>query len=82
MSNMVKVQQLEAVVGKDIFNKIIEKFGGKNIYIPKRQSMKHINRKSRNQNIKEDYYKGIQVEELVTKYELSRSRIYKIIESK
>ncbi|MCC5910158.1 MAG: hypothetical protein JJT76_06940 [Clostridiaceae bacterium] len=80
MSNIVKIQQLQSVVDDETFNLIKKEFAGCNIYIPKNHNEEHPDRKVRNEGIREDYYKGLDVPNLSVKYNLSKSHIYKILE--
>lgn len=80
MTKIVDVNELQQTIGDEAFNNLVTKHPGKLIYIPKKQTTFHYDKKSRNKIIKEDYFSGLEIAELMIKYSLSKSRIYKIIE--
>lgn len=56
---------------------VIERFAGETIYFPQNG----LNKDERNRAIRNDRKSGVSVTELMQKYHLSDSQIYKIIES-
>lgn len=82
MSNMnVKnLERLENIVGKSLFKEIIAEMPGVSFRLPSKAE--HYDIKKRNKQIIQEYYAGTEIDELAAKYGLSRSRIYKIIESR
>ena len=82
MSNMVDLEVFKKIVGEATFNEVVTKLAGMNIYFPQNIDAKYPNKTQRNEQIRFDYYTGMKVPELISKYSLTKSRIYKIVEFK
>lgn len=67
---------LSLLIGHENYLKLIEKFGGTQIYIP---TLHFVNRDQRERAIKNDFYKGANICDLVNKYSLSESTIRRIL---
>ncbi len=78
--NVENLQTLRDIVGSDQFNVILERLTGEHIYFNKR--VVSPSKDERDAAIKKDYYHGIDMPELVDKYGLKLSSIYKIVESR
>lgn len=78
--NQENLEYLRSIVGDYNFSMICIALAGKRLNFPQRED--HINIESRNRNIKLDYWSGMTIDELVDKYKLSMSQIYKIVEDR
>lgn len=79
---MVSMQQLQDAIGDDAAGILKQRFAGMQFYFPKKQDMSFKDLKTRNQNIKSDYHRGLDISDLEEKYDLKRSQIYKILNAK
>lgn len=82
MSNMVDLEVFKKLVGEVAFQEVVTKLAGMNIYIPQNIDDKYPNKVQRNEQIRLDYHTGMKVPDLILKYNLTKSRIYKIVEFK
>lgn len=82
MSNIVKLKKLISIIGDEAFNKLIKQCPGMNVYIPKKYDRKFYYRKQRNKQLREDYFAGMDISDLMVKYNLSKATVYKIIEKR
>lgn len=80
MSNMLSIKKLKEVVGEDAFNELVENHAGMNVYIPKNYDERFYDRKKRNKYLRADYIAGVEIPDLMDKYKLSKTTVYKIIE--
>ena len=71
-------RELAEIVGLEVYNMLIENFGGCQMYIPKRET---IFKNIRNKEIKKDF-NGFNYRELAKKYNLSEKTVRKIISEK
>jgi Mor family transcriptional regulator len=76
--NLANIETLKQVIGTNLFEKVVDSLGGKNLYIP--PDAEFHDKQQRNKRIREDYHSGMEVHDLMVKYKLSKSRIHKIIE--
>lgn len=76
--NEMNLKLLESITGTDIFHKILEVLSGERIYIPGRGKYSSIG--ERNNAIWIDFCAGCNINDLVDKYNLSVSSIYRIID--
>lgn len=82
MSNIVKLEKLISIIGDEAFNELINQYPGMNVYIPKKYDRKFYDRKQRNKQLREDYFAGMEIPDLMIKYNLSKATVYKIIEKR
>jgi len=80
MSNILSIKKLKEVVGEDAFNELVKNHAGMNVYIPKNYDEKYYDRKKRNKYLRADYLAGVDIPDLMKKYKLSKTSVYKIIE--
>lgn len=80
MSNDKKLRKIYAALGDLAFNDFLRVAGGENLYIPKVFDPNEPDKKTRNANIRQDYDNGLEVPDLMVKYQLSRAAVYKILE--
>jgi Mor family transcriptional regulator len=83
MSNIVKLEKLISIIGDEAFNKLVKQYPGMNVYIPKKYDRKFYDRKQRNKQLREDYFvEKMDIPDLMSKYNLSKATVYKIIEKR
>ena len=82
ISNRRLLHKIHAVLGDVAFNAFLRVAGGENLYIPKEFDPQEPDKKTRNANINRDYYQGMNIEDLIAKYKLSKAAIYKVVERK
>lgn len=81
MKSKYALKQLQTLVGEATYEEILKLLAGTTVYFP--SNIEWTDRDERNEKIKEDYYSGMyEIGDLARKYELSVSRIYKIIQSR
>ncbi len=67
-------QHLAELIGLDNFAKLVQVFGGTNIYIPKAEAF------GRNEKIRQEY-NGRNIKSLAVKYGLTERQVYKLIDT-
>ncbi len=70
-------QHLAELIGLDNFTKLVQVFGGTNIYIPKAEAF---GRTVRNEKIRQEY-NGRNIKSLAVKYGLTERQVYKLIDT-
>ena len=81
MNSKEALKKLREILDEETYNKIIKELAGATVYFP--ESYEWEDKSSRNDQIREDYYSGqFEIGDLARKYELSISRIYKIIQKR
>lgn len=75
--NSITLEVLKNLVGDDLFQTALKVFAGQKLLFPKNPDS--IGRDSRNKQIQQDYNAGRPVTDLMKKYDLSESQIYKIL---
>lgn len=81
MDSRKALRRLKSLVDEKTYQIIIEELAGTTVYFPSNAAF--TDREERNLQIKDDFYSGkYDVSDLARKYELSISRIYKIIQSR
>lgn len=81
MNSKHALRHLRELVGDAMYEQIIAELGGSTVYFPANGSPSE--REERNLQIKDDFYSGnYEVSDLARKYDLSISRIYKIIQTR
>lgn len=76
--NVKNLEWLKNKIGKELFVECIDENPGVIFRFP--NSAEHYNKQKRNKQIIDDYHAGIEIDNLMKKYSLSKSRIYKIVE--
>lgn len=72
---------LKGLVGEEIYVKILNALAGTTVYFP--ENFEWQNKASRNIKLRGDFYSGnYEVSDLARKYDLSISRVYKIIQNR
>ncbi|MEI8200537.1 MAG: Mor transcription activator family protein [Eubacteriales bacterium] len=82
MANMVDLEAFKQIIGEQLFQEVVNKLAGMNLYIPKNIDCKYPNRVKRNEQIRFDYHTGMSVQDIASKYSLGTSRLYDILEFK
>ena len=81
MNSKHALKRLRELTGETLYEQIVEELGGSTVYFPANGSP--TDREERNLQIKDDFYSGnYDVSDLARKYDLSISRIYKIIQAR
>lgn len=84
MNSKDALKVLKRIIGDDVYQQVLEELAGSTVYFPAILSNPEwMDKEQRNINLKEDFYSGnYEVGDLARKYELSISRVYKIIQGK
>lgn len=80
MNSKDALKKLQSIVDKETYDKILLALAGTTIYFP--ENVEWTDLEVRNSQIREDFFSGFfEIRDLANKYDLSISRIYKIIQS-
>lgn len=84
MNSKEALKKLKSILGEETYKQVIEQMAGATVYFPAlTSSVEWIDKEERNIRLKEDFYSGkYEVCDLARKYDLSISRVYKIIQGK
>lgn len=84
MNSKEALQTLKNIIGDEAYKEVMEQMAGTTVYFPIiRSNAEWIDKEQRNSRLKEDFYSGkYEVGDLARKYDLSISRVYKIIQGK
>lgn len=84
MNSKAAIEYLKAVLSREDFATIMEELSGTTVYFPASQSNgEWMDKNERNTALKEDYYSGkYEVVDLAKKYDLSISRVYRIVQKR
>ncbi|MDE6911830.1 MAG: hypothetical protein K2P44_15385 [Lachnospiraceae bacterium] len=84
MNSKEALKKLKKIVGDETYREIMEQMAGATVYFPALPSnAEWIDKDERNLNLREDFYSGkYEVGDLARKYDLSISRVYKIIQGR
>lgn len=74
------MNKLKSIVDADVYIKLLVMFAGETIYFPAAGTLK--DKKERNKVIREKYYNGVSVSELMNIFGISESQIRRIIANK
>ena len=74
------MNKLKSIVDADVYIKLLVMFAGETIYFPAAGTLK--DKEERNKIIREKYYNGVSVTELMNIYGISESQIRRIIANK
>lgn len=82
MNSKEALRKLKDIAGEETYKIILEKLAGVTVYFPS-SNIEWIDKEERNQSLREDFYSGkYEIGDLARKYDLSISRVYKIIQNK
>lgn len=84
MNSKEALKILKGIIGEEAYKQVLEQMAGATVYFPALPSnTEWVNKEQRNMSLKEDFYSGkYEVGDLAEKYDLSISRVYKIIQGK
>lgn len=81
MNSQTALKKLRELLGENTYQKVLDELAGTTVYFP--ASGTPADRNERNIQMKDDFYSGqYEIADLAHKYDLSISRIYKILQSK
>lgn len=81
MNSKEALDRLKDIAGEEIYNNIIKELSGATVYFP--ANLEWTDKEERNEKLREDFYSGkYEIPELARKYDLSISRVYKIIQTR
>lgn len=84
MRSKEALKMLKDIIGGEAYKQVLEQMAGVTVYFPALPSnVEWMDKEERNESLKEDFYSGkYEVGDLARKYDLSISRVYKIIQGK
>ncbi len=84
MNSKEALKNLRDIIGEETYRQVLEQLAGATVYFPALPSnVEWLDKGQRNESLKEDFYSGkYEVGDLARKYDLSISRVYKIIQGK
>lgn len=84
MNSKEALKTLRNIIGEEAYKQVLEQMSGATVYFPTLPSnAEWVDKEQRNISLKEDFYSGkYEVGDLARKYDLSISRVYKIIQGK
>lgn len=81
MNSREALEKLRELLGEEKYAEVIGELAGATVYFPENYEWQ--DKSSRNELIRQDFYTGkYEITDLARKYELSISRIYKIVQGK
>lgn len=81
MNSREALEKLRVVIGDEKYFEVINELAGVTVYFP--ENYEWSDKTSRNEQIREDFYSGkYEIADLARKYDLSISRIYKIVQNR
>lgn len=81
MNSKLALKKLREIIGENKYEEVLEALTGTTVYFP--ANIEWSDLEERNQRLREDFFSGLyEVSELAVKYNLSVSRVYKIIQSR
>lgn len=81
MNSREALGKLKELLGEEKYAEVISELAGATVYFPENYEWQ--NKESRNELIRQDFYTGkYEITDLARKYDLSISRIYKIVQGK
>ena len=84
MNSKEALKKLKDIIGEETYKQVLEQMAGATVYFPASPSnAEWMDKEQRNVSLKEDFYSGkYEVGDLARKYDLSISRVYKIIQGR
>lgn len=81
MNSKEALDRIRLLIGDEMYTKVADELAGVTVYFP--ESSEWYDKEARNMQLKADFYSGkYEVCDLAQKYELSISRVYKIIQNR
>ena len=79
MNSREALEKLQSILGKEKYNEVVNELAGATVYFPANAEWQ--DKMARNMQLREDFYSGqYEISDLAKKYDLSISRVYKIIQ--
>lgn len=79
MNSREALEKLQNILGKEKYNEVVNELAGATVYFPANAEWQ--DKMARNMQLREDFYSGqFEISDLAKKYDLSISRVYKIIQ--
>ena len=79
MNSKEALERIKNIIGQDKYNEVLKELSGVTVYFPADTEWQ--DKDKRNISLREDFYSGkYEISDLAKKYELSISRVYKIIQ--
>lgn len=79
MKSKEALEKLKSIIGDKLYEEVVKELSGMTVYFP--SNYEWTDKSSRNDALKEDFYSGeYEIGDLARKYDLSISRVYKIIQ--
>lgn len=83
MNSKAALKKLRELVGEAAYASIVVELAGTTVYFPSNTNTEFTDLEERNLQIRDDFYSGdYEVADLARKYDLSISRVYKIIQAR
>lgn len=84
MNSKEALRKLKSIIGDEAYQQVLEQMAGTTVYFPMASTnAEWMNKEQRNLILREDFYSGkYEVRDLARKYDLSISRVYKIIQGR
>lgn len=83
MNSKAALKKLRELVDEATYAAIVVQLAGTTVYFPSNANMEFTDLEERNLQIRDDFYSGdYEVADLAKKYDLSISRVYKIIQAR
>jgi Mor family transcriptional regulator len=80
MTSKEALAELRNIIGDELYKAVIKELSGTMVYFPSNHEWQ--DKTERNFCLREDYYSGrFEISDLAQKYNISISRVYKIVES-
>ena len=81
MNSKEALEKLRNILGEKIYNQVVNELAGTTVYFP--ANVEWQDKTARNIQLREDFYSGqFEIADLAKKYDLSISRVYKIIQNR
>ncbi len=81
MKSKDALERIRAIVGDEKYERVVSELAGMTVYFPSNYEWQ--DKALRNMALKEDFFSGeYEISDLARKYDLSISRVYKIIQHK
>lgn len=82
MNSKEALKKLKSIIGENTYKQVLEQMAGSTVYFPTALSnLEWTDKDKRNESLRADFYSGkYEIRDLAKKYDLSISRVYKIIQ--
>lgn len=81
MNSKEALEKLRNIIGEEQYDQVVNELAGATVYFPANAEWQ--DKATRNQQLREDFYSGqFEIADLAKKYDLSISRVYKIIQNR